>query len=181
MEDERIVPAPASVYKAEVWHHFSFHYRQGTKEINKSIAMCKMCNANVKLSKNTTNLRAHIMRHHSDVWLTEQRQQTANVKRENPLQLTLEQVHTSKLPPTSTRATKITQPVLYFICKDMHPLSVVENEAFCHMLKTLEPCYTIPSHQHITDIAVPNFVQGGKEVKMRVQESLSLAERAALT
>ncbi len=108
MEDETIVPAPASVYKAEVWQHFGFRYRQGTKEIDKSHAVCKMCNANVKYSKNTTNLRVHIMRHHSDVPLTEQQQQTANGKRVDPLQLTLEQVHTSKLPPTSTRATKIT-------------------------------------------------------------------------
>ncbi len=178
MEDETIVPAPASVYKAEVWRHFGFHYRQGTKEIDKSHAVCKMCNANVKYSKNTTNLRAHIMRHHSDVPLTEQQQQTANGKRVDPLQLTLEQVHTSKLPPTSTRATKITQSVLYFICKDMRPLSVVENEGFRYMLKTLEPCYTIPSRQHITDIAVPNLY---KEVKMSILESLSSAERVALT
>lgn len=178
MEDETIVPAPASVYKAEVWRHFGFRYRQGTKEIDKSHAVCKMCNANVKYSKNTTNLRAHIMRHHSDVPLTEQQQQTANGKRVDPLQLTLEQVHTSKLPPTSPRATKITQSVLYFICKDMRPLSVVENEGFRYMLKTLEPRYTIPSRQHITDIAVPNLY---KEVKMSILESLSSAERVALT
>lgn len=137
-----------------------------------------MCNANVKYSKNTTSLRAHIKRHHSDVPLIEQQQQMANIKRVDPLQLTLEQAHTSKLPPTSTCATKITQSSLYFICKDMCPLSVVENEDFRYMLKTLEHCYTIPSQQHITDIAVPNLY---KEVQMSVLESLSSAERVTWT
>lgn len=168
MEDETIVPDLASVYKAEVWRYFGFRYRQGTKEIDKSHAVCKMCNPNVKYSKNTTNLRAHLMRHHSDVLLTEQQQQTVYGKRVDPLKLTLKQVHTSKLPPTSKRAAKIIQSVLYFICKGMCPLSVIEKEGFRYMLKTLEPRYTIPSQQHFTDIAVPNLY---KEIKMSILES----------
>lgn len=114
-----------------------------------------MCHAKVKYSGNTANLRAQ---------LTEQ--QTANIKQVDFSKLTLEQqVHTLRLPTTSTRATKTTQSILYFICKDMHPLSVVKNEGFCNMLNTTEPRYTIPSLQHITEIAVLMLY---KEVKTRV-------------
>ncbi|XDV44703.1 hypothetical protein PO909_012944 [Leuciscus waleckii] len=114
-----------------------------------------------------------IPRHHSDTQLNEQQ-----AKRVDSSQLTLAQVQTHKLPTTSTRATKITQSVVYFICKDMRPLSVVENEGFRYMVQTMEPRYTIPSRQHITDIAVPNLY---KEVKTNVLECLALAEKVALT
>uniref|UniRef100_A0A8B9H5C0 Zinc finger BED domain-containing protein 1-like n=1 Tax=Astyanax mexicanus TaxID=7994 RepID=A0A8B9H5C0_ASTMX len=74
--------------------------------------------------------------------------------------------------------TKITQSVLYFICKDMRPLRVVENEGFRNMVNIMEPRYTLPSRQHITDIAVPRLY---KEVKARVAEALSSTDRVALT
>uniref|UniRef100_A0A8B9H2A4 BED-type domain-containing protein n=1 Tax=Astyanax mexicanus TaxID=7994 RepID=A0A8B9H2A4_ASTMX len=100
--------------------------------------ICKLCNAKIKYSGNTTNLRTHLARHHSDVELS----------------------------------------VLYFICKDMRPLRVVENEGFRNMVNIMEPRYTLPSRQHITDIAVPRLY---KEVKARVAEALSSTDRVALT
>ena len=139
-EDERIQPAPAA-FKADVWAYFGFKTREGCNDFAKSHAVCKLCNARVKFSGNTTNLRSHVARHHDNVALQ------ANVKRVDPAQQTIQEVNFSKLPATSTRATKITQSVLSFICKDMRPLSVVENEGFRNMMTTLEPRYTIPSRQ----------------------------------
>uniref|UniRef100_A0A3Q2X8X5 HAT C-terminal dimerisation domain-containing protein n=1 Tax=Haplochromis burtoni TaxID=8153 RepID=A0A3Q2X8X5_HAPBU len=149
------LPAPAA-FKADVWTYFGF-----------------MTNR-VKYSGNTTNLRTHACRHHSDV------ASNANfkTKRDDPAQRTIEEVNFSKLPATSTHATKITQSVLVFICKDMRPLSVVENKGFRNRIKTLEPRYTVPSRQHITDIALPKLYQ---EVKATVLDSLSSAETVALT
>lgn len=60
----------------------------------------------------------------------------------------------------------------------MRPLSVVENKGFRNMIKTLEPRYTVPSRQHITDIALPKLYQ---EVKATVLDSLNSAETVALT
>ena len=60
----------------------------------------------------------------------------------------------------------------------MRPLSVVENEGFRNMMTTLEPRYTIPSRQHITDIALPKLYG---QVKATVLDSLSSAEGVALT
>lgn len=137
-EREHIKPAPAA-YKADVWTHFGFINKVGCAEMDKTHAVCKMCHARVKYSGNMTNLRAHLARHHEDL------PQTSNAKRMDPVQLTLNQVQSPKLPPTSSRAVKITQSVLYFICKDMRPLSVVENDGFRHLLTTLEPRYAIPS------------------------------------
>lgn len=170
-ECEHMTPAPAA-YKAEVWRHFGFLHKVGCAEIDKTHAVCKMCRARIKYSGNTTNLRAHLVRHHEDLPLA------SNAKRLNPSQLTLDKVQSPKLPPTSSRATKITQSVIYFICKDMRPLSVVENDGFRHMLTTLEPRYTIPSRQHITDTALPNLY---KQVKATVLDAVGSAGRVALT
>ncbi|CAI5660053.1 unnamed protein product, partial [Oreochromis niloticus] len=172
-EEERIQPAPAA-FKADVWTYFGFRTKEGGKDYDKSYAVCKICTARVKYSGNTTNLQTHVSRHHSDV------ASNANfkTKRGDPTQRTIEEVNFSKLPATSTRATKITQSVLVFICKDMRPLSVVENKGFCNMIKTLEPRYTVPSRQHITDIALPKLYQ---EVKATVLDSLSSAETVPLT
>ncbi|XP_039895251.1 E3 SUMO-protein ligase ZBED1-like isoform X2 [Simochromis diagramma] len=172
-EEERIQPAPTA-FKADVWTYFGFRTKEGSKDYDKSYAVCKICTARVKYSGNTTNLRTHVSRHHSDV------ASNANfkTKRGDPSQRTIEEVNFSKLPATSTRTTKITQSVLVFICKDMRPLSVVENKGFRNMIKTLEPRYTVPSRQHITDIALPKLYQ---EVKATVLDSLSSAETVALT
>ena len=64
------------------------------------------------------------------------------------------------------------------MCKDLRPYSVVENEGFCYMLKTLEPRYVTPSRRFFTDTAVPKLY---REVKLEVEEALSPAERVALT
>jgi hypothetical protein len=44
---------------------------------------------------------------------------------------------------------KITNAILYFICRDYQPISVVENEGFKHLLKTTAPNYKIPSRKTI--------------------------------
>ncbi|XP_065326764.1 E3 SUMO-protein ligase ZBED1-like [Pelmatolapia mariae] len=80
--------------------------------------------------------------------------------------------------PNSERAKKITQSITYFICKDLRPYNIVENEGFSYMIKTLEPRYVIPSRRFFADTAVPNLYI---DVKRKVEESLSTAERVALT
>lgn len=145
------------------------------KDLDRSCAVCKICFATVKYSGNTTNLRAHVTRNHEGATL-----QQANVseRRVEATQRTIEDLHFSKLPASSARATKITRSVLCFIRKDMRPLSVVENEGFRNMMATLEPRYNIPSRQHITDVALPKLYM---EVKATVLDSLGSAERVALT
>lgn len=100
------------------------------------------------------------------------------LKRIYPAQRAIEEVKFSKLPATSTRAIKITQSVLCFIYKNKRPLSVVGDDRFCKIIKTLEAHYTIPFQPHITDIALPKLY---REVKAMVLDSFSSAEQIALT
>lgn len=43
-------PAPAA-FKANVWTHFGFKTKEGSKDFDKSHAVCKLCNARVKHDK----------------------------------------------------------------------------------------------------------------------------------
>ncbi|KAM3871381.1 E3 SUMO-protein ligase ZBED1-like [Diretmus argenteus] len=117
---------------------------------------------------------AHLTRHHPEVVLNDDGKACAPPKN----QPTLTTLSLTKLPFNSDRAKKITQSITYFMCKDLRPYNVVENEGFGYMLKTLEPRYVIPSRRYFTDNAVPKLYRA---TKLQVEESLSTADRVALT
>ncbi|XP_029958862.1 zinc finger BED domain-containing protein 1-like isoform X2 [Salarias fasciatus] len=156
-------------YKADVWKYFGFQLKGGKNDLDKDNAVCKICLALVKYCGNTTNLRAHLARHHAEVLAEKQPQ-----KRIEPNQTTVDAL----LPSNSPRAQRITEAVVHFICKDLRPYSVVDNVGFRWMLHTLEPRYRIPQRVHITETAVPKMYE---EVKTAVKTSLSTAQRVALT
>uniref|UniRef100_A0A672JKK8 BED-type domain-containing protein n=1 Tax=Salarias fasciatus TaxID=181472 RepID=A0A672JKK8_SALFA len=164
-----LVYAPRSIYKSEIWTHFGFYSKDGGRD--KSHAICKMCLSKVKYCGNTTNLRAHVARHHQDVEVKGKQATSSS-------QLTLEQVTSAKFASSSPRAAKITHSVIYYMCKDMRPLSTVEGDGFRFNVNTLEPRYTIPSRQHFIDVALPRLY---KEEKTTVLDELRFAERVALT
>uniref|UniRef100_A0A3P8P8X8 BED-type domain-containing protein n=1 Tax=Astatotilapia calliptera TaxID=8154 RepID=A0A3P8P8X8_ASTCA len=105
--------------------------------------ICKVCRMKIKYSGNTTNMRAHLTRHHPKIALTADGKASS---KSAPLknQPTLDTLSLAKLSPNSERAKKITQSITYFICKDLRPYNIVENEGFSYMIKTLEPRYVIP-------------------------------------
>ena len=166
-----VKPAPSN-HKADVWIHFVFPCKPGTQERDKSKVVCKICQAVLKYCSNTTNLRNHLSRHHADVL------QQPMAKSADSKQTQLDQALMCKLAPGSARAQKITESVAVFICKDLRPYSVVENEGFKKMVNTLEPRYAIPTRKHMTEVAVPKLYE---EKKSAVLELLKSTERVALT
>ncbi len=92
-------------------------------------AICKECHMEIKYSGNTMNMRAYLTCHHQVIALADNSQ--ANIKSAPPKnQPTLDTLSLTKLPSNSERAKKITQSIIYFMCKDLHPYNVVENEGF---------------------------------------------------
>uniref|UniRef100_A0A3B4FMZ3 BED-type domain-containing protein n=1 Tax=Pundamilia nyererei TaxID=303518 RepID=A0A3B4FMZ3_9CICH len=171
-----VLKAP-SAFKSNVWTYFGFFNKDGTNEMDMTHGICKVCRMKIKYSGNTTNMRAHLTRHHPKIALTADGKASS---KSAPLknQPTLDTLSLAKLSPNSERAKKITQSITYFICKDLRPYNIVENEGFSYMIKTLEPRYVIPSRRFFADTAVPNLYI---DVKHKVEESLSTAERVALT
>lgn len=83
-ESQQIRPA----HKADVWPPLGFKENAGGKDYDKSHDICKVCHARVKYTGNTTNLQAHISRHHTNV------KPKANIKRVDASQPTMKQIHT---------------------------------------------------------------------------------------
>ncbi len=137
-----------------------------------SKAVCRLCHALVAYCGNTTNVAAHLARHHPEVNAELTFKLTAAAS-----QQTLRDA-LYKLPSSSEKAKRITKSIADFICKDLRPYSVVENTGFRNMLHTLEPRYVIPSRKYFSETAVP---QTYKDFKEKVKEKLSRAERVALT
>ncbi|KAJ8346731.1 hypothetical protein SKAU_G00281320 [Synaphobranchus kaupii] len=132
-------------------------------------AIYKNCLAKVKYNGNTTNMRSHLFRHHPDL---------ASEEKTAGSQPTIDSVFKAKLPFASPRAASITKSIAGFICKDLRPYSVVENEGFRRMLTTLEPRYEVPSRRYFTDKAIPALYA---ETRAKVEDALQSAERVALT
>lgn len=128
-----------------------------------SNSVCKLCHGKIKYCGNTTNIQAHITRHHPELSdkAAEEAKPVASSK-----QRTLDTCF-SKLPSSTEKAKRITESISHFICKDLHPSSY-----------TLEPRYTIPSRRFFSDTALPKIYN---EVKTEVRESLSNAEQVSLT
>lgn len=172
-----INPAPACL-KADVWEHFGFKKKKESNDLDKSIAVCKLCGTNVKYSGNTTNLRAHLKRHHLDKFmLTEDpKQQQPRDPKQTTLDIDAGCSH--KFPSASPRSQKITESIAYFICQDLRPYSVVENPGFRRMVNAMEPRYPIPTREHLTKVCIPRLYA---QIRAHVKASLASAERVALT
>ncbi|XP_053565459.1 embryonic protein UVS.2-like isoform X2 [Bombina bombina] len=177
-KDREIKNAP-SILKASIWAHFGFYEHTGKHELDMTHAVCKACHTKIKYLGNTTNLRNHVRRFHSEM-LTPAAAASATAK-----EITrLAEAHQpridamlSTLPPNSEKGKRITKAVATFIAKDLRPYSVVENLGFRNLLKTLEPRYKIPSRNHLTENVIPALYH---ETKAQVIASMSQASRVAL-
>ncbi|XP_074518369.1 E3 SUMO-protein ligase ZBED1-like [Halichoeres trimaculatus] len=169
-EEDEIRSPPG--YKSAVWQHFGFRWKDGSTD--KTRAICKQCRHEIKYSGNTTNLAGHLKNKHGI-------DPQANVSIAADVaacSAPLTNFFQQKLNNNSKRAMNITSAISFFICKDMRPYSIVENDGFRELLYTLEPKYTIPSRQHFSQTCIPRLYE---QVKGEVQRELINAERVALT
>ena len=56
---------------------------------------------------------------------------------------------------TTSRSSAITNGIINYIIKDLRPLSTVEGEGFRELMAIVEPSYTVPSRNYITNSALP--------------------------
>ena len=136
-------------------------------------AVCKLCHRQISYCGNTTNMSAHLVRHHPELKTKTDQTKLPTAASQRTLCGSL-----NKLPSTSDKAERITTSIAHFMCKDLRPYSVVDNTGFRNMVYNLEPRYTIPSRKFFSETAIPKLYH---KVKSGVKEKLSRAERVALT
>ena len=167
--------APAS-FKSPVWGHFGFpvdYNDEGAKTVDKSKTICKHCSVIVPYEHgNTTNMRAHLSRHHPDVSLS----QTAT--KVTKTQGSIESAFQKPYSTTSERHKSITHALGLCIAKDMRPYSLVDGAGFDNLLAVMDPRYIPPSRTHLSDTVVPDVcVTSCKDM----EDDLAKAESLALT
>ncbi|ROL48291.1 Zinc finger BED domain-containing protein 1 [Anabarilius grahami] len=176
--DKRIFPPPTKV-KSKIWENFGFYAKPDSQTLDMSHAICKNCKIKVKYSGNTTNLSLHMSRHHPDQpALVAAGRPSSSTYLSSQKQPTMPDAFISKLLPSSQRSQKITNALMRFICQDLRPYSVVENNGFRQLLHECEPRYTIPTRQFLTETAIPRLYD---EVKRDVLLSLSSAQRVSVS
>ncbi|XP_048017725.1 E3 SUMO-protein ligase ZBED1-like [Megalobrama amblycephala] len=168
--NKKLIKDPPASFHSKVWRHFGFYETVDGKALDKNYAICKNCFAKIKYNCNTTNLQMHLVRYHGEL--------LSGDNEGKPSQPTITTAFKAKLPFGSPRAQSITKSIAEFICKDLRPYSVVENDGFCRMLTTLEPRYEIPSRRHFTDKVIPALYA---DTRAKVEGALRSAKRVALT
>ena len=73
---------------------------------------------------------------------------------------------------------KLTDPICYFLAKDMMLFDTINNPDFKHMVKAFEPHYTLPDRK---TIAIHYMQDLYLSEKRRVQQHLNDIEEYAIT
>ncbi|XP_041935683.1 E3 SUMO-protein ligase ZBED1-like [Alosa sapidissima] len=155
--------------KSKVWKYFGFDMEED--EVGKR-AHCRLCLAQIGYSGNTTNLYAHLQRHHADAFLefekstgdspnqTQQQQQTMTTQQhQHQHQQRTLQACTRQNSQEARRQAEVTAAVLGFLCEGLHPLATADEPFFQALLRTLEPRYSPPTFAELVAHALPQRQQ----------------------
>lgn len=153
--------------KSDIWTHFGFRKGWKTSEIDRTVAICKLCDAEVKHAGGTTNLLHHMRRKHPSVseprpvdpgpgptkklkYHTEtdgnNNSKVSQVTLRSSFNVTqprLDNMVTGnvKYPPKSARAQTITDTIGRLIIKDLRPYSMFESAEFRDLMNSLDSRY----------------------------------------
>ena len=172
--------------RSPIWQYFE------VCEQNDAKAVCMVCKESVsrggskRKSYNTTNLRKHLEQHHMEKYKelveTEQREKSRKRTREevDKGQPRIDETLDARNPynPSSERYLAITRAVACMMISDFQPFSIVEDEGFRHLIRTLDRRYQLPSRKHFSEKVIPQMYA---ELRVRVGAIVKSATCLALT
>uniref|UniRef100_A0AAQ6A8D6 BED-type domain-containing protein n=1 Tax=Amphiprion ocellaris TaxID=80972 RepID=A0AAQ6A8D6_AMPOC len=178
-ERQKFEEAASTSYRSAVWQHFGFavdYNDQGTKMVTKTKTVCKYCLTTIPyITGNTTNMTTHLRRHHPD----KSSASGAEDKVTRPKsQSSIADAFQKKYTFTSDKHKKITRAVGTFVAKALQPYSVVENDGFSYLMKTVDPRYAIPSRIYFTKTVIPDIYN---KVRQNIVTDLAATNNLALT
>ncbi len=132
---DTIYNAPSSL-KSKVWKKFGFYMKNGA--LDKTVAICKQCGTALKYTGSTTNLNTHLVRRHGKTG-DEEASTVSKASTKTWQDTDIQDFFQPKFSHNSARAKVVTASITRFIVKVLRPYSVVQNEGFRDMIKTLEP------------------------------------------
>ncbi|XP_021357233.1 zinc finger BED domain-containing protein 1-like [Mizuhopecten yessoensis] len=174
--------------KSKVWTYFNLKEDSlGTTVPN--IAVCSLCDSEVRHAGGTTNLASHLRRHHGFVAFSDEtceHARSSNVLSDNRYKR--QQTHTHmvatstttnpKYPAYSEMAQTLTNKLACFIIKGLLPYSVVDSTEFRDFVSSLDPRYEVPSRKELSDVVIPKMYD---KTKTNVLSEIAFADQTAIT
>ena len=139
--------------RSDVWGHFVAE--------NQTSAKCKHCDATIRRHGNTTNLREHLIRRHSNVY-----QPTASTSAGSS---SITSFFQKKIDPSGDKAKEITAHIANVCVKELHPFSIVKDAGFRALIKHAWPTYQIPKRGTIRQLVMFRHTAGIKALKSELE------------
>lgn len=97
------------------------------------------------------------------------------LKRQKSITSSFEEIYSYSA--SGDRTLKINNAIIYMICKDNQPFTIVENEGFCNLIKVLVPHYKLPNKTTLTRWVDDKY----EALSLVLKEKLSNIENITLT
>ena len=183
-----LIVKPNFQTKSAIWRHFGFPADDKGRITDKKKTICRLCQAVVAYSGNTTNLKFHLQRCHAQEYLALQQQDSgdqpgpsrASAVKTTSTQLTISGT-LAKSTPFSNESAKHKQLVdatADFICQGLQPLSVVDEPAFRRLLQLAEPRFNLPHRTYFTNTVIPAKY---RLTRAAIEKQLAAVETCAVT
>ena len=130
--------------KSDVWVHFGFPGSADGSVVTKRRVVCRICKQDMPYKNNTTNLYSHLERHHKDEHAKLRKTGTALKEAQQPSKgaqqpsISATFANVTPLGSSTARHKQLVDAIGMFVIKDMRPLSIVEGEGFCQLMKAAD-------------------------------------------
>ena len=151
---------------SDIWDHFGFATNEKGLIVDRTKAVCKYCNAELKYQGSTSNLQYHYNNYH--------------IKAVKTHQPSIEDCFgkPKKYSVSSTRQCMLQKCVAEFLIENLVPFNVVESNSFLNLMKQLDPKFNVGTRKTYSDVILPKMYAATGE---KVNNILKLIEGVACT
>lgn len=167
--------------RSKAWSFFT--------KLTENTASCNLCGNVVKYSGNTSNLFKHMKTNHPFQNETKQSMEgsedsgpsTAGTSSSNEPCIKKCKLDDESQKPIvksfqrmisymegGSKHQKITEAILYFICKDVKPFNVVNGKGFINLMKEVAPTYKIPSPKTFKKRLIEKYASVANNIKSQL-------------
>ncbi|XP_053968277.1 E3 SUMO-protein ligase ZBED1-like [Anastrepha ludens] len=147
--------------QSNVWNFFN-------KSSDGKTAKCLKCGKIYQTSGNTTNMAGHLKRVHPTLTVSELPKASGHMAA----------YLDKKYEASSKRKRDLDSALLNFICSDLRPFYIVENEGFKQFVNALDPRYELPSRSTLLSTCYNNLFMN---MRMKLKSILQEVEYCAVT
>jgi len=169
LTDDHVELIPLEGCTSKIWKYFGFpgkdrQFGEGQDKRKCNEVTCCVCSKQFKYCGNTSNMQLHLSTAHPSDFASMEKEACLNLSKKGAsksshseamdtgVQQQLPAMSEAQKPLTKNnpRWKKLMDSICHFLAKDMMPFDTVSNPGFRYLVKTFEPCYTLPDRKTIS-------------------------------